>query len=767
MGRKAARLAALALALYAAPAALIIGLNPSDRVSTDLTDIMPADSDADARRARELVRAHFTRNVMLVVDGATPGRESRERMRSALRTELEGASDIGRIWMPGDPVATGAAREAALEARWTLFFPRWLDERASGAGELDLDALARSAARELDAFLATARSSEYADELPEDPLLLVPSALETFQRADYERAYPEPEHLAVWIPVDADPMTTSGQRRMMQVQEQAMAAASRAFPESELRAGGIHLPAMESESLMREEVTGFNLASLVLVAGFLWLIFRRFAYPVLLLLPVISALLWGGAAALAVFGELHMIAIGLASVLFGVGVDYGIHLLARGSELGETDLRRAFRRVRRPLLTGALSGAAGFCFLLLTPIGAFRQVGVFVPVGLGAALFGCRFLLPALARPAKLSRFGERLGAPVLPVLARRGLAGAAAVLAGAAGWSALDPSFNDSIDAYRLASQPGQEAYEDLRRRFFNQSGKVDYRTTYAASARGLVRELEALRSAGKSAGVLPELLRAPGSAEHLESFLARRGDFVEALRSALEAEGFRAESFAPAFAALRGLDERLRPQRYERAARRVADSLAGPAAACLLAGDGVWASVYPVFEDEAPPGEGGLFERTRALTGDEERVSNILRRARAGVASAMVFGFAAIAAGLFWVFSRGRAMCLAAGPLLAASLPLLIVARGEGVTLLALIAAMLGFCLGLNYVAFATEPAEGAKTLSIRVSGITTLVVFGVLSVSSIQAIHQFGAVASLSVLLALALSEWLAGRQRRGAG
>ncbi len=152
--------------------------------------------------------------------------------------------------------------------------------------------------------------------------------------------------------------------------------------------------------------------------------------------PLVASLAWTAAVAYLAFGTLNLLSSTLGLVLFGLGIDYGIHFYARYIEeravlSPEEAAIRTFMSTGQAIAVGALTTAAALCVLVLADFEGFSQFGFIASCGVLLALVSMLFVLPALLiclERAGLVSYG-RDRAPGLPRQGR--YPGAHGVLAG------------------------------------------------------------------------------------------------------------------------------------------------------------------------------------------------------------------------------------------------------------------------------------------------------------------------------------------------
>lgn len=184
--------------------------------------------------------------------------------------------------------------------------------------------------------------------------------------------------------------------------------------------------------------------------------------------PLLAALvvLGGGvaaglAASFAVFGELHALTLVFGTTLLGLCVDYVLHYLVHRWAHPSQDAAAALDAVRPGMALGLLTSVTAFGFLLFAGFPALGQLAVFAASGLLTAFaMVCLWLPWAVAAPAAgnpLARIVSR--SPRLPGRARL-----AAVLALAVAAAIGLPSLQVVDDVRGLQSIPDALAADDAR---------------------------------------------------------------------------------------------------------------------------------------------------------------------------------------------------------------------------------------------------------------------------------------------------------------
>ena len=171
-----------------------------------------------------------------------------------------------------------------------------------------------------------------------------------------------------------------------------------------VHAGFTGLPqyALDDRDVIQRDISRLSTLALLGVlalfaVGFGTIVRPLLAVATLVLVSIVAlgvAALWPG--------HLTLVSAFFLSALFGLGIDYGIHVIHRLEELLgdglalEAAVPQAVRSIAAPLVTGCLTTSAAFLTLALSGFRGFAELGVVGGVGIALALAGMTTLLPAL-----------------------------------------------------------------------------------------------------------------------------------------------------------------------------------------------------------------------------------------------------------------------------------------------------------------------------------------------------------------------------------
>ena len=322
-----------------------------------------------------------------------------------------------------------------------------------------------------------------------------------------------------------------------------------------LRADLTGAPALAVDELksLQDSSRVTSLISTVGIFLLLMLVFRSLRHVGVLLLPLLAGMVISLAFVVLAYGGLNLVTSSFMSVLLGLGIEFGVHLLHRYSEArveGE-DMRPALATALLSdgpaVALGACTTAAAFLSTTATKFAAFAQLGVITAVGLGVTLVctivGFPVLLPLLAGKRR-PNMHELVGlATVLNLVGRRarwvlGLSGFATLLA-IGSLLVARPGFNGRTFDFLPAHA---ESYQGLKR--IEESGTPPLDTHFMVSSFEQARELSRkLRQISEVARVQsPSDLLPPETPERIariKQAVAELGDYAPVIPEASAAQG------------------------------------------------------------------------------------------------------------------------------------------------------------------------------------------------------------------------------------
>jgi len=740
-------------------------------IGTDVTNFMPDGGRAKlASLSRKLANSELTRTMTLSV--GAPTLDQAVDAADELARELAGHPEVA--W-----IRTSMSGES-LEEAVDLYFPRRYyfatSDPEKELSDLLSDAGLQQRARRMLAELRQPIAPFLKPLTMRDPLGLFRRMLDT-ARASQPDLPTHRDHLVsadgqfalVLLATVHSHFESATQAAFLDDLGAAIDRVAARHPGIEVEASGANRIAVHAEQSIKRDIYRIGACTFLGVAIVFLLFFRSLGAFLLTSMPAMFGIACATTSGILLFGGLDGLTIAFGTALMGVAIDYSIHVLnhhtldGTGATADET-----VARLRPSLTLGATTTMASFAGLVLTTSPAFRELGFFAIVGMAASLLATIYFLPAfLPRPRaipSLSRQVARLLGEGVHRLDRHRnalrLLVAAALVAGVA----AVPHLNWVDDLSRLGSADPEIMAEEARVR----SRLPTFETGRFVIAIGDDAEralqkndrvharLSALQRDGAVGGVrsLHQLLPSRDLQQRNLGALRQTPDLAGRVDRAFHAAGFRSDAFATAF---EDLDSPPPPLTL--------DDLRQSSLAPLLTtlalpiGDQLAVITYlrDVRSDEAVEAaladlEGVVFFEQRKF------INEVYAEFRATSLRQILVGTVLVAAVLMLRYRRAR-------PALAALLPSLLVvavllasfaALSVEMNLLHVIALMMIMGMGVDYGVFlvdSVDDAEGfsATMLSLLISCLTTVLVFGTLAISEHPALRAIGVTTGGGVLLA----------------
>ena len=512
----------------------------------------------------------------------------------------------------------------------------------------------------------------------------------------------------------------------------------------------------------------------VATAAFFLLIFVAYRRPSTLLLatlPLASAALVGLACVSLLYGKVHGITLAFGFTLIGVAQDYPIHLFSH--QRRGLDPTANARALWPTLATGVASTCVAYLAFMGSGVTGLAQLAWFTIAGLLVAGVTTRYLLPGIAgedfRDAAQSRHLDRIEARLtLPVLSPMGYVAATAACLAIAAFS---PGRFWENDLGALTPVPRALLLRDATLR--SEIGAPDVRylaVITAATAQEALEKLEEI-TPGLDALVAEGAISGfDHAARYLPSIRTQRrrqrslpaaADLAAALETAQKGLPFKAEVFAPF---LEDVARSRKMPPLEPAALR--DSPEAALLEGLLRRIGVEQAALVAFSGVAKPDR--LMQWAAAAGHDvtlidlkRESESLVIRQRERILWCLAVAALLLVAVVRYSLGSWHRATRVLA-PMALSTLAVLAMLRVAGVALnlFHLISLVLAAGLGLDYALYfehaGSDRNERLRTLhGVLVCAVSTLMVFALLSFSSLPVLRSIGLTVSLGVFFSFVLA------------
>ena len=739
------------------------------RMEEDLRRFLPTPrTPAQVLLVDELGEGPGSRVLLLALSGAAP--EQLAGQSRALAAALAGQPQVALV-ANGDDAGLDAVPEDLRPYRYLL-------SAAPQAQSLDAEVLRTELEQRLQ-DLGSPAGDLVEPLLPSDP------TLETLRLAGaWQPAHAPPRRHGVWfdraggqalllVQTTAPGFDSAGQQAAVALIDAAFAATRPEGAQTRLEMSGPGAFAVAIRDRTEREMSWIGTVDTLGLLLLLGIAYRRWSTPLLGALPLASGGLAGLGAVALLFDGVHGITLAFGFTLIGVAQDYPIHFFSH-LRPGQSP-RTSVRALWPTLVTGVLATCIAYATFLFSGVQGLEQLAVFTIAGLGVAAASTRWLLPRLVTPAtrdpaaspRLARLWDwltRLPRPrrALAVLAL--LAAVVAVFAPGAFWQ---------NDLSRLTPVPPADLQRDAQLRA--ELGAPDVRYMLA------VQDVDVESVLYRSEALLPVLRRMQDqgvlagydlAARYLPSAALQRArqarlpdaaQLRAALAAALDGSPFLPDAFEPFVEDV---------ARARAAPPLTADDLAGTplelaVGGLLVRGDGHATALVSLTGLEDPQALAAAVERSGAQLLDLKQASeSLVAQWRVRLLGALAVA-ALLLAGVVALALRDRRRVLRVlAPMALTTLLILAVMRACGVelNLFHLVSLVLAAGLGLDYALFfdhaGDDRADQLRTLhAVIVCSLTTLLVFGLLALSSIPVLRAIGGTVALGVLFNFVLAVLVA--------
>lgn len=204
--------------------------------------------------------------------------------------------------------------------------------------------------------------------------------------------------------------------------------------------GGSLKNRLEEYDVIKRDILGTALYGVAGVFLLIALFFRRLSGAILVSLSLAMALCWTFGITYLVIGELNTITGFMVVILFGLGIDYGVHTFARYAEARSAgfSVQQAIDQMvcqtGTAVATTAITTAAAFFLLMFMDFKGFAHLGFIAGVGVLFSFVAMVMVLPSMLMVGEQRgwlHFAPKADRPVRPPPARGSLPWARAALVG------------------------------------------------------------------------------------------------------------------------------------------------------------------------------------------------------------------------------------------------------------------------------------------------------------------------------------------------
>ncbi|MDB6060303.1 MAG: hypothetical protein JWM78_406 [Verrucomicrobiaceae bacterium] len=481
-------------------AAIVIG---KTRFTADFSAFLPAaPTPAQQLLVDQLQNGVVSRLVLMSVTGGSA--EERSMVSQQLAAKLR-SSEMFVATNNGEPVSQQRDQQFLFDHRYVLS-PAISAEHFSVAG-------LQTAIGDTVDMLASPAGLAMKGWVERDPTGEVMQLLEQWNPAQAPTKYN-----GVWVSRDgqravlvaqtqASGADTDAQQAVIVAINAAFDAVQSALPEMgknlHLQMSGPGVFAVQARESIRTQSERLASLSLILIIGFLLVVYRSLRLLLLGLLPVAAGIAVSIAAVSLRFGSVHGLTLAFGTTLIGEAVDYAIYFFVQAQGATRANWRSEFWPTIR---LGVIISVCGFATLMFSGFPGLAQLGLYSMAGLITAALTARYVLPLVTPTTMATPIAQRLGNKLIILLAYRrsswrGIVIVLAIVAGVIVVRHGDSLWNESLSALSPVPMSAQALDEQLR----TDLGAPDVR--YMLTLAGADKET-VLRNAERATQVLQTLL-------------------------------------------------------------------------------------------------------------------------------------------------------------------------------------------------------------------------------------------------------------------
>lgn len=521
--------------------------------------------------------------------------------------------------------------------------------------------------------------------------------------------------------------------------------------------------ALESHDTIERESRWFSLfATLAIILLLIW-VYRSPGKVIISTLPIITAVITGASAVLLFYDSIHGITLVFGITIIGVVIDYPLHLYSHLT--GKESAEKTMRRIAPTLLLGAMTTAIAYLAFVFTDFDGLAQLGVFAIAGIVSAATVTVWVLPGLLKmsekPLSFTDTPDRFLVKIDS--ARFFLLPAMVVFISLVFYQNRPFPWQDDF----AALSPLPEDLRKLDQHLRTQTGGND--TRYLLAVTGPEREivqqqtesvlprLDSLKQAKLLQGYDSAVKYLPSikTQKHRQQFLPEKFTIKQELQHALENDVFRADAFLPFLKEIeqsRTLVPLTLENYTEGAVRWRLEKL-------LYKLEGQWISLIPLagIRDIQPLQQiaNGSVRLLDLKTAMQNQIADYRDTALRHLAWGSLAIILLLAVSLK---NTDRTIRVLLTLVLAVAFDIaVLMLLAVSFSLFHLVAFLLVAGIGLDYALFLTRPFndtdEKSRTLhAVLVCAVSTILVFGILSISQIPVLRAIGLTTAIGVAASL---------------
>ncbi|MFM2587761.1 MMPL family transporter [Vibrio sp. TBV020] len=374
--------------------------SPQSPIETNILKLLPKNQQNPvAEQAFESVSNNLSDKVVFVVSATEPNNSyiAAEALAHSLKSTGLFSEVVGKV-------------EAEQQSRWAEYYYQHRFQQLTPEQRVRLTDQPQAQVQYVLQSLYNPFSGVTGKELSNDPFLIFRDYLSqltqlnnafTLNNGFLTTNYQDQQYVLVSATLKDSPYSLSAQNGVSEIQRIEQALTDQY--DAQFYHTGVLFYAEFGTQSAKSEISTIGLFSLLGVVVLIIGVFRSTAPLSLALLSITVGLVAALAVTTWLFGTIHLFSLVFGASLIGVSIDYAFHYLTERLAAGnQWDSRQGLKHIFAAITMGLLTSLIGYMGMLIAPFPGLQQLALFSSIGLAAAYATVVAWYPVLAaKPAK------------------------------------------------------------------------------------------------------------------------------------------------------------------------------------------------------------------------------------------------------------------------------------------------------------------------------------------------------------------------------
>ena len=529
------------------------------------------------------------------------------------------------------------------------------------------------------------------------------------------------------------------------------------YPKAEILSSGMIHHAVHGMKSMKKDITLISIGSMIGIFILIFFTFKTLNPLFLCLIPILTGFAMALSVTLLFFEKVHLLTLVFGSSLIGISIDYSFHYLSEQYHGGmHWQAGRGLKHIFPGITLGLLTSVIGFSALAIAPFPGLRQMALFSVAGITTAYLVVVLIFPFLLKAKNSNPIGwiKKLSNGIInfwdeKMTYRRFILSLICSLMFI-GWGLSQINFSDDIRLLQSRSQL-LLSQENQLRKIIGLKQSLPIYIVKAESPQELLEKEEILSKqldtailSNRLSGYLAISSFIPSKKTQVENYLLQKRMLStnKPLHNLLQNVGYQDEviqNYQYLFKAAEPNYLTIKKWQESSQSEFLNFLWLGPI-------DREYVSIISLGEISDYDSLMAIGDTVEGVSFVDHvtEISNLLHRYRLFSGKLVVVGYLVIFGTLLIRYGLKKSCLIIIPPVFAALIAISIIALlGNTLNFFNTIALFLVLGIGIDYTLFFAENPEnrGPTMVAIILSGMTTLLSFGLLALSQTAFIHSFG--------------------------